>query len=318
MPREHILQGLEPDNLLAFLALVGFHRALDHAEPGWHSRVYWGGVPLRPRLVVSEDLTRAEILNAAARGCNALAEVHHFGDHRNLTFDKAEARRQLEEACKGDPGAGRLRMDLLSALMSDAASTDSKIRATPFCVMFGQGRQYFLERLESVPKGLPPTELANEVTAEDLNSPAKLEHALFHRWVRQDRTQSFRWDPLEDRRYALRFENPSDDKGLTVHGANRLASLALPLLTAVPRRERGEVRLFALTTSWDSGSVIISWPVWSRPASLKSVVRMLAGCGISKPCGGLGVLAIYRSERIGVGRYINFTRAVPVETGQPA
>jgi hypothetical protein len=32
----HRLQGLEPDNMLAFLALLGLLRALEQARPNWH------------------------------------------------------------------------------------------------------------------------------------------------------------------------------------------------------------------------------------------------------------------------------------------
>ena len=37
----HRLDGLEPDNLLAFLALLGLLRALDAARPDWRARAYW-------------------------------------------------------------------------------------------------------------------------------------------------------------------------------------------------------------------------------------------------------------------------------------
>src|SRR5712691_3833221 len=118
------------------------------------------------------------------------------------------------------------------------------------------------------------------MTAADLNAPEKLAQALFSAWDRRDSTQSFRWDPLEDRRYALRFEDPSTDKGMTMHGANRLASLALPLLPAVPARVRGKIQLNAVGTGWIPGAgLCVSWPIWSRPASLKSIVAILASCG---------------------------------------
>jgi hypothetical protein len=68
----------------------------------------------------------------------------------------------------------------------------------------------------------------------DLNTPAYLHTALFVPWSRSDETDGFRWDPAEDRRYALRFKNPSGDSGRTVHGANRLACVGLAAL-AVPR-----------------------------------------------------------------------------------
>ena len=35
------LNGLEPDNLLAFLALLGLLRTLEHARPTWRTRVAW-------------------------------------------------------------------------------------------------------------------------------------------------------------------------------------------------------------------------------------------------------------------------------------
>jgi len=180
--------------------------------------------------------------------------------------------------------------------------------------MFGQGHQHFLERLEAVPQGTVPKKLAKRVTSEDLNAPEKLEQALFTPWERRDPTQSFRWDPLEDRRYALRFEDPSTDEGLTMHGANRLASLAIPLLPALPVRVRGKIQLSTVGTEWIAGTgLCVSWPIWSRPASLKAIVAMFASNGKDLTgSAGLGITRIYRAERISVGKFFNFTRALPV------
>ena len=65
------LDGLEPDNLLAFLALLGLLRALD-AGPARlaRSRVYWQDAPrpLRPVLVLSAPQTREAVVEAAAEG----------------------------------------------------------------------------------------------------------------------------------------------------------------------------------------------------------------------------------------------------------
>ncbi|HTW30434.1 MAG TPA: hypothetical protein VMD76_02075 [Candidatus Sulfotelmatobacter sp.] len=258
--------------------------------------------------MLQKDVDREALLEAVARGCSELVEVYSF-DRPNLDFPDDEARKMMISVC-GEKD--RLKIDLFSALMSDASVRNGKVRATPFCAMFGQGHQNFLERLETVPKGIPPKELQKTTTAEMLNSAAKLEEALFQPWERHDPTQSFRWDPVEDRRYALRFEDPSTDKGLTVHGANRLASLALPLLTAVPKRERGEIRLYALGTHWEAGALIVQWPVWSHPASVKAILFMLAGCGTEGRYPGLGIAELYQCERISVGKFFNFTRAMPV------
>ena len=44
------LEGLEPDNLLAFLALLGLLRALEASRPTWQPRAAWDvdNPPLRP------------------------------------------------------------------------------------------------------------------------------------------------------------------------------------------------------------------------------------------------------------------------------
>jgi hypothetical protein len=309
MPNEHILSGLEPDNLLAVLALLGLHRALEHAHPDLQVRSWWAGTPPRPRLAARKEMTRAELLDAACRGCEALAEFHSFDGRKDIDYPQVEARGKLEQACKSGI---RDKADVWSSLMSDAAAKDDKVRATPFCLMFGQGHQHFLERLETVPKGKPPKKAAGRLTTSDLNSPDKIELALFHLWQRTDPTDSFRWDPLEDRRYALRFRDPSPDAPLTVHGANRLASLGLPSLPAAPAQERGEIRLHAVGTTWESGRLFVRWPIWNRPASLQSIVAMLAICADGRRPPGLGILQIYSAERMNVGKLMTFSRAAPV------
>lgn len=310
--RTHILPGLEPDNLLAFLALLGFHRAVEQARPEWGPRVCWYGTPLRPRMVLSTEVSQSDLLEAGSQGCESLAAVHEFNGRKDIDYTAEEARETLLNAC--DP-ANRMLGELMAALMSDAAvkkaakNEPSRVRATPFCTIFGQGHQHFLERLRSVPQGEVPKELAKEMSPADLNSAVKLEQALFRTWERSDKTQSFRWDPAEDRRYALRFEDPSNDRGLTVHGANRLACLALPLFPAVPCKERGEVRLYAIGTSWEGARLCVRWPTWNRPASLQVIMRMIAACSDEESCPGAGITGVYQAERVSIGKFFNFTRA---------
>ncbi|HEY4363346.1 MAG TPA: hypothetical protein VGN17_20435 [Bryobacteraceae bacterium] len=312
--REYRLDGIEPDNLLGFLALLGLLRALEEAEPSWRPRVRWTGMPLRPHLSLTQNVNRQTLLEAVAHGCQILAESHDF-DRADVVFTMTDARDILKQESRSAQPKKRHRADLFSALMSDGAIKEDKdaVKVTPYCTIFGQGHQHFLERLVTVPNGILPKKLAKKPNA-NLNSPEKLEQALFHPWNRTDPTQSFRWDPLEDRRYALRFDDPSGDDALTVHGANRLASLALALLTAVPIRQRGKIQLAAVGTGSDESSrLCVWWPVWSRPATLEAIVSMLSASGghpealIDRP--GLGVLRVYRSRRISFGKFMNFTRA---------
>lgn len=307
MSKTHTLHGIEPDNLLAFMALLGFHRALDAARPVWRTRIHWEGMPTRPHVTLAQDASQEELLQSAAEGCASLASAYAFeGLKRIGDLDGLRARNLLSGACRE---SSRLTADLWSAVISEVAlRKDGELQRTPLYAVSGQ--QGFFDRLENVARGIPSK--GSAVSAEYMNHPARLEEALFLDWNRKDYTDGFRWDPFEDRRYALRFNDPSPEgAGATVHGANRLASLALPLFTVVPERVRGEIKLNAVAAKSALGKMIgIRWPIWSRPASLNAVRHMLAGCGVEERLPGLGILAVYESRRIMVEKYSNFTRAV--------
>ena len=70
--------------------------------------------------------------------------------------------------------------------------------------------------------------LSEHTSREDLRL------ALFAPWRYLDEKPTMRWDPMDDRRYALRAGNPSKAPLRTVRGANRLAIEALTFLPTVP------------------------------------------------------------------------------------
>ncbi len=306
----HRLEGLEPDNLLAFLALLGLLRALEAV--GWRPRARWEGPPLRPVLSLPETATRAEVAEKAAQGCAALAADYDFAGERDLTFDGERARALIESAATPRT---RRRAALLDSLFSDGAlREDGRVLPTPLCAMFGQGHQHFLSRLAAVPKGVLPKALAKRRPPPDLNAAEKLAAALFQPWARVDETDSFRWDPAEDRRYALRFENPSTDAGRTVHGANRLAAIGLAALPGAAVSRRRGTRFLTLGTDLDDrGATIVTWPIWAAPASLAAIQAMLAHPAlVAQEEDGLrhlGVVERRRARRIANGKFMNFTRA---------
>lgn len=306
----HRLEGLEPDNLLAFLALLGLLRVLE--ATGWRPRAHWVGLPLRPVLTLREAATQEQVAERAAEGCAWLARDHDFGGEKDLTFDGTRARTLLEAAA-GPQAFGRLA--LLGSLFSDAAlKDDGKILASPLCAMFGQGHQHFLTRLADVPRGALPKAMAKRRPLPDLNAPAYLSAALFAPWVRSDETAGFRWDPAEDRRYALRFRDPSSDAGRTVHGANRLACFGLAAMPGAAVVRRRGVRFLTVGAEHTSDGVLgISWPIWSRLASLAAIQAMLGHPGlVAADTDGmrhLGVVERRRSRRIANGKFMNFTRA---------
>jgi len=315
--QDHRLQGLEPDNLLAFLALLGLLRALETARPTWRPRAYWAPdvLPLRPTLTLAEPATQDGIAEAAAEGCANLSQDHHFDDYTNVTFDQGSARSMQNDAASGQ---NRGRAALLGALFSDGAvKEDGKIAAGPLVAMFGQGHQHFLTRLADVPKGALPKTLAKRKTPPDLNNPHKIGAALFAPWRRRDETDSFRWDPIEDRRYALRYRDPSKDAGTTEHGANRLAAVGLAALPGAAVERRGRIHFLNLATELapGRGGRFVTWPIWDRPASLATIQALLGhpALGAAEPrhdaLRRLGVVGVHRARRIAVGKYFNFTRA---------
>jgi hypothetical protein len=206
-------------------------------------------------------------------------------------------------------------MALLGSLFSDAALKDNgTILASPLCAMFGQGHQHFLARLTSVPRGVLPKALAKHRPPPDLNAPAYLAAALFAPWARGDATDGFRWDPAEDRRYALRFKNPSGDAPLTEHGANRLASFGLAALPGAAVMRRRGVRFLTLGAEVGAdGGLQISWPIWTTATSLTSIQAMIGHPGLiadnSAGLRHLGVIERRRARRVANGKYMNFTRA---------
>ena len=238
----HRLAGLEPDNLLAFLALLGLLRSLEEARPKSLPRVAWtvDEPPVRPALHVAERLTEDEILTVAATGLNELARRHDFGELRDLKLTPCAATQRLRAVAAGD----RYTADLWAALISDAAVRDKKkareAEPTPLCLLFGQGHMHFLSRLASVPREAAPPPRGRRSAKTAISDSDCLREALFQPWARLDATSSFRWDPHEDVRYATRATDPTDakTKERTQHGANRLAAIGLSALTVVPRAGR--------------------------------------------------------------------------------
>ena len=318
----HRLDGLEPDNLLAFMALLGLLCSLEKARPGWRSRIAWtvDEPPLRPVLRTLPGVDEAAIVEATANGLDELAQHHEFGKRKNL---KELSREDTIVGLRRAAEAGeRYIADLWAALISDAAmKRDQKkfeyAEPTPLCLMFGQGHQYFLERLVSVPQQKSPPDRGGGRSKTSVSESDCLTEALFMPWRRPDATDSFRWDPNEDVRYAYRAQDPTDakTKETTQHGANRLAAVGLSVLTVVPIQRYGRVRLAIMGGHRDSkGGFVMRWPIWRQPIGLASVRALLSHPGLGRPeaHAALGIVEVRGTRRISTGRFMNFTRAEPI------
>jgi hypothetical protein len=325
----HRLEGLEPDNLLAFLALLGLLRSLEaiDRELPENERLYpracWElyTPPLRPMLSVWHPIPREKVAEIAARGLAALAANHDFGEwnRSDLNYTRSEARTILDEMARAATVSARGRADLLASLMSDAATKEDKnlnadpIAPTPLCLLFGQGHQHFLERLRKVPSEAAPPQRGKGKAAVQLSAEECLSEALFAPWHRSDSTFSFRWDPEEDVRYALMAGDPADQtyKYGTQHGANRLAAVGLAVLTIVPETRAGRIRSSVLGGSSGRDGFSFTWPIWKEPATLSAIRSMLGHPDLLKVNGlsHLGVDHALTAKRISVGKFMNFTRA---------
>lgn len=317
----HRLDGLEPDNLLAVLALLGALRAIERAQPDWCVRASWSTdePPWRPRLHLARAVDRTTLTEQIADGVELLAQTHDFGGRVDLNFDQDACRALLDAAARTASRDTRERADLLAALMHDAAIKDNKaggVDPTPLCLLFGQGHQHFLERLAAVPRlGAPPVRGRGR-QAVQLTPGQTLHEALFEVWQRQDPTPSFRWDPGEDVRYATMGGDPTDPafKSGTQHGANRLAAVALPVLRLAAQARGTRVRPVITAGHRDADGFSLAWPIWQTPATLAAISALLTHPDLHRPRGlaHLGVVEVLVARRISVGKFMNFTRARPL------
>jgi hypothetical protein len=138
---------------------------------------------------------------------------------------------------------------------------------------------------------------------------------MFETWKYCDTGFSLRWDPEDDRRYALRWDNPSGDPARNVRGANRLAIEGIPMYPTIPTTNSLKTTGFegnnASNTFW-------IWPVWKYPISIDVCRSLLAHAELQKNhpsielFQSIGVSAIFKSQRITQGKFRNFTPSVVI------
>ena len=279
----HRLDGLEPDNLLAFLALLGLLRALELKNPEWRPRAYWDveRAPLRPILTTRKQTTWEDLSRSALDGLlifkDALKpfslpgseQVSVNKDSFWLSADKSH-RRKLSERCFSGLAAchpnrreffvWQLRCDLLACL--GASRVDRK-----------KGDVF-----DTTPMKLPSGQMKFIGAQFDLICDCKVEsinNSLFKPWTYSYKKKSLRLSPEDARRYAYRASDPSPEGSRTELGAsalNGLGLLAFPMSQARPNW-----RMVAYTGTRTEGK--ISWPIWStsggKGASLCTIMAML-------------------------------------------
>lgn len=297
-----LLEGLDGANPLAFLAALGALRGLSIVWPesrvqlSWEPRDTW-----RPRLHVDCEAPNPEDVLTGLGSFADLRPGHealHIGNNLTLPPDR------FRHAASGAAGAssvfpaGRAASDFIAGFGCEAITDrNGVVQDTALRTLRGAGHQHFLKTMR---------DLAESASTDSF------ERCLFHPWTRGDPRLSLRWDPEDDRRYALRWRDPSKDAGGTEWGANRLAFEAIPLFPVAPRGRTLATTGFQGTRASDT---FFTWPMWDVPVSLDSIRSILSldelQRGTPDRCRLLpmGIPEVFRSQRMNAGRYRNFSPA---------
>lgn len=296
------LTGLSGSSLLGFMAALGTLQTLDSISATSGIKMRWQpqGSSFTPIIRLPFSLNQDELPSLL------YASLKSYAGHATITFAadlKVTAKQfrylaetQCEDYLTQNSSLGAY---VTASFGCDSISNDEgNIEDTAFRTMSGAGHQHFLAFMN---------ELAKTTSAEQLRE------ALFGPWRYRDPSPIMRWDDEDDRRYALRWDEPSKDPVRTVRGANRLAIASLPLFTVVPVSSTA-----VATTSFKgrkSNDTFITWPLWSGWLGLNAVrsalsIRELQHSDVTaSKLASLGVIAVCRSQRITLGKYRNFTPA---------
>ena len=301
--REFALNGLDGGNPLGFLAAVGVLQSVTAMEPAGDWRMWWqqDAGPWHPTLAGNTALRPAQLPHRLA---DYLRDTDNeaLAISKNLTISPDVFRECAQKAQSIADYADRRRADFIASFGCENV-TDPKgrvIQDTALRTMAGAGHQHFLDTM---------------LQTVGQTDSGHLRRSLFKSWEREDRRLGLRWDPVEGRRYALRWREPSSEVAKTERGANRLAIEALPLLpTAISgaglettgfRQERGR-------------GVYFSWPLWTCRANIATVASILRleelrrNAPRLEKLAPLGIAAVYRSQRVTEGKQRNFMPATPV------
>lgn len=297
-----ILTGIDASNPLGFLAALGavvtasvfckeIKMSWQVAEGGWRPALWGTG---------NDQKTFVKHLDKVLQGLS----MAPFEIDDKLPFAVELLTKSLSSAAKKVEMDDRRMVDFLAAFGSEVNSEKEAFKDTQFR-MVRSG--------DSAGQGLPAYVRGMRL----LSNVETLSRTLFKPWDYQDECSGLRLDPIDDKRYALRWRDPSKSGRETMIGANNLAIEALQLYPTAPRNKD------VVTTGFSRHvrrQVFFSWPIWEVPVSLDTLRSLLALNELHcepPPRDVLsmrGVVEVYRSQRIQQNQYYsNFTPGRPVE-----
>ena len=273
-----LLCGLHGDNPLAFLATIGTLRVLSVSAAGHDWKLHWvrNAGTWSPRLSARCDIQLGEVheqLRDALQvqdGEHPILKIHEAIEERigrakeegrkTGTWDAEIFRTITELAHKKAHPHDHLLADFVAGLGNESAVDDKdKVHATAFMLL--RSHEY-LKNMNNI--------VSDNVTLKDV------EATLSNRWEYADegRARNLRLEPRSDRRYALRWKNPTSkgEEIRTMKAANRLAVEALPMFPVVPAGRS------LATTGFtnENRKFIFNWPIWSLPLDIENIRSLLA------------------------------------------
>jgi CRISPR-associated endonuclease/helicase Cas3 len=308
------LPGLDGSNPLAFLAAVGTLMVSDELSRSENSPAWLAGRVALSWGTPNSAHTPVLHLPAAPPSLSAFTDFLAENLSRSpdnhaakwiigmLTNDDHELAKQIREKCLNRSACERPCLDWVTALACESVPNGASQLQTV-------RRDYLLGNLRSI---------MQRTTAEHLR------RSLLVQWDYADAldNQSLHWEPSEDRRHAYQWHMPSGDptrkKRGGMLGANRLALEAWPLFPSFPSLAAGDrisTRGFkgnrASDTFW-------SWPLWRHSLSRDATASVLGLPGMHEQqidpgaFRHFGVFAVFRLQRILVGKTPNFTTALAI------
>jgi len=308
---ELILKGIDGANPLGFLAAVGALRTASRAwstdySPTMEWRKHDGA--WRPILFFDFYIAETDFVSKLNATLKQMEKHPAFGISDNLSLPPEAFRNEALKAQEASKPNDRNFADFLAAYGCESVcdKNSENIADTAMRTMSGAGHQHFLGTIRQIVSDTKDYHISK---------------ALFSTWLYDDPVEkhTMRWDPFDDVRYALQWQNPSGDRnrktGGGMWGANRLAIEALPLFVTAPKIRNLETTAF---TQNKGEGVFFSWPIWESPLSIETLRSLLSFHELqaSKPnrknLMRMGVVEIFRCQRLTQGKFRNFSAAISV------
>jgi len=290
------LSGLDPLDPLAYLASLGcLLSATDHCH---RSGLPAPALSFRPGprptptlhgpyadLDALVDALHADLEECAGRGPSQaprdpFLSFSYPDDKGNEVADlkpPPHVFRAFAQALLTEPGhVDRRPLDWASAMLTDVA-TDHSGNAKPFALHFTAGQQRFLvvahELLDGTDAKPRPGSKKRPVDASDLRA------VLLGPWPDGRELKVFSWSPTQDRAYALRAVDPSDDQKLGTPGADWLALRGVAMLSSAPFGRR--IHTSGVRGQWKTGT--FTYPIWPLPLDADTVRSLLRHPALAPP-----------------------------------